>query len=205
MVVKDILISKCLYFRRSLNGGSPETTSNEVYLTNDMSEAFNAFIMFLCSGAVNKLTCLDSVCAAFYAYTTADAFLMVELKNGLMDAIRTFYRGEMLGPELAKLLAKNEGVGGQRRVSSSGRWHTTRREASAANGPEMLGPIFSPYGKFRPNFNNFLAGGGQAVVDMSCAYYDFSMVKYEDPSCPGGCYYHNHPAGSPACKPEIND
>lgn len=113
MVHKDLLVSKCPYLRGCLTGGFRDSKSNEVFLSEDLPEAFNCLVKWLYTGAVNSVERISDARAAFYSYVRADAFLVAELKNDLMDAMRQFFTRQFMDVQPLNLLAKHEVFNGQ--------------------------------------------------------------------------------------------
>jgi hypothetical protein len=77
-VHKELLISKCPYFRGCLSDAFPEGRSNEVFLKEDVPGAFDCLVRWLNPGSVSPVVTFKDVCTAFHNYVMADALLTVE-------------------------------------------------------------------------------------------------------------------------------
>jgi hypothetical protein len=194
---KELLISKCSYFRASLSSGFPEGRNNEVHLSDDEPAAFNFFVRWLYIGSVSSINDRKDVSVAARAYIMADAFLMVELKNDLMDTIRHYYTLKWMGSETLAILAEHETFHGQlKRFVLDQIAHNLLNNFESDNKPSP----YLPQGDYRAGIDTFLATGNSTAVETFWALQQFALKKYDDPAMREGCHYHEHPAGSPACK-----
>ncbi len=191
-----MLVSKSSYFRGCLTGAFPEGRSNEVYLSEDVPEAFNWFVTWLYSGVVNAVRTSHDACIGFKTYIMADKFLVVALKNDLMDAIRRFYARQYMGAELLELLAKHGDFEGELKGFVLDQ---VTHDLLEHKGNMELDP-YSPSDWECSTINNFLAKGSSTAVDTFWALRNRAGKQLLDPSSLEGCYYHEHPSGSPACK-----
>lgn len=195
-VHKELLVSKSPYFRGSLISAFPEGRSNEVYLREDTPEAFSWLITWLYSGVVNAIGTKHDACIGFKTCIMADRFLIVSLKNDLVDAIRRFYARQVMGAELLRLLAKHEGFEGElkRFVFDQVAYDLLEYTRNMELDPYL------PSGSDRSAMDSFLAQGSSTAIDTFWALRNWAGKEHVDPSSLEGCYYHEHPSGSPVCK-----
>ena len=194
---KDLLISKCPYFRASLSSGFPEGKTNEVHLAEDVPAAFNVFVQWLYSGTFSPMETANDVSVKTRAYVMADALLTVEFKNDLVDFIRQWYIMQFMGAEILTVLAKNDAFHGQLKCFALDQLACNL--LSAGDKPKQS-VCYSPDGTKRPGIDAFLAEGSSTATEMFWALHKFGLTPYDDPSKREGCHYHEHPAESPACK-----
>ena len=161
-----------------------------------MPEAFSWFLTWLYSGVINVIETKQDACIAFETYLMADRFVMVALKNDLMDAVRRFYARTRMGIELLELLAKHEGF--------EGKLKDFGLDQLAYDLHEYCGKIeldpYMPSSSVRSAINAFLAEGSSTAIDTFWAVRNWAFRDEVDPSSLEGCYYHEHPRGSPSCK-----
>ena len=85
---EDLLVSKCPYFAGCLRESFPESETNEVYLAEDRSEAFDILVTWIYREVVYQANCATGVGSLILAYMLADKFFVPSLKNDLVDEIR---------------------------------------------------------------------------------------------------------------------
>lgn len=163
-----------------------------------MPEAFSWFLTWLYFGVVNVIKTKQDACIAFETYLMADKFIMVVLKNDLMDAVRRFYARTWMEVELLEVLAKHEGFEGKLKSFGLDQLAFDLHEDTASGS--MDPDPYMPSSSFYSAINAFLAGGSSTAIDAFWAVRNWTFRDNLDPSSLEGCYYHEHPSGSPACK-----
>lgn len=162
-----MLVSKCPYFRGSLTDAFPEGRNNEVYLSEDVPEAFSWFFTWLYSGVVNKIETKQDARIAFETYLMADRLIMVVLKNDLMDAVRRYHARIWMGVELLELLAKHEGFEGElKRFGLDQIAYDLHQRC----GKKKLNP-YMPSNSFCSAINAFLAEGSSTAINTFWAVW----------------------------------
>ena len=160
-----------------------------------MPEAFTCLVKRLYSGSLNPIETRNDARIAFHTNVMIDAFLVMELKNDLMDAIRWFYAVEWMGAELPYLLMKQTDArrGRLRCFVLDKIAFDLLNNTVDSSPPEIDGP----------EIDAFLATGSSTAIETFWALRKAAADECEergDTSAPKGCHYHDHPAGSPACR-----
>jgi BTB/POZ domain len=193
---KDLLISKSPYFRASLSSCFPEGRTFEVHLAEDVPAAFDIFVQWLYSGSVSPIKNEGDVNVKTRAYIMADALLVSELKNDLMDRIRKFYIHNWMGSKILTMLAEKDTFHGQlKRFALDQLAYDLLASGDLSPQPSF----YSPGGGARSDIDAFLAGGSSTATETFWALRNCALEQYDNPATRKGCHYHKHPAGSPAC------